>query len=227
MAHGKRYVIGFAAVVCIAASTLVSLTSLGLRQRQETNIEVDRKAKILKAAGLEESLKALKKPGDILALYKKSISTIYADSDKTLPVYLCKQKNAFLSVVIPVSSKGLWPTLYGYFALEPDLNTVKGLTFYKHGETPGLGGEIEKEWFQQNFVGKKIWDNQNNLVSIKVIKGKVDQMITDPEKRIHSVDGISGATITSRGVTDLLKKWLDVYEPFIIKVRQKGLKNAI
>ena len=108
-----------------------------------------------------------------------------------------------------------------------DLNTVRGLTFYKHGETPGLGGEIEKPWFQHNFVGKKIFGPDNKLVSIKVIKGKVEGRITDPEEKLHAVDGISGATITSNGVTNLLAKWLKVYEPFIRKMQKKDIDSLV
>ncbi len=113
-----------------------------------------------------------------------------------------------------ISGKGLWSTLYGYFALENDLNTVMGITFYKHGETPGLGGEVEKKWFQENFVGKKIFDQTGELVSIKVVKGKVNDVYSG-EALNHGVDGISGATITSRGVSDFLKRDLLRYGQYM------------
>jgi len=89
-----------------------------------------------------------------------------------------------------------------------DLNTVKGITFYKHGETPGLGGEIEKKWFQENFIGKKIFNDGGKLMSVSVAKGKaMDEN--------HEVDGISGATITSKGVSDFLKNDLLRYIDFL------------
>ena len=110
--------------------------------------------------------------------------------------------------MIPISGKGLWSTLYGYFALEMDMKTVKGITFYKHGETPGLGAEVEKKWFQNNFIGKKIFDENSNLVSITVYKGSSGD-------DIHGVDGISGATVTSNGVTNFLKSILNNYKPYL------------
>ena len=116
---------------------------------------------------------------------------------------------------MPVSGKGLWSTIYGYLALQTDLSTISGITFYKHGETPGLGGEIEKEWFTNNFKGKKIRDDNGVLTSVKVVKGKV---IAGNPKEIHEVDGISGATLTGRGVANFLKVELKKYEPFFAKI---------
>ena len=95
-----------------------------------------------------------------------------------------------------------------------DLNTVIGITFYKHGETPGLGGEVEKKWFQNNFVGKKIFNQTGELVSVKVVKGKVNDVYFG-EALNHGVDGISGATITSRGVSYFLKRDLLKYEQYL------------
>ena len=123
---------------------------------------------------------------------------------------------------IPVHGKGLWSTLYGYLALESDLDTIKGMTFYKQGETAGLGAEIAQPWFQENFVGKKIFDGEV-LRSIEVVKGKVEQLIADPDDQVYAVDGISGASITGRGVADLLKEKLSIYEPYIKRVRAEKL----
>ena len=106
--------------------------------------------------------------------------------------------------------------MYGYFAIEPDAVTVKGITFYRHKETPGLGGEVDKEWFKNNFIGKRLVDNDGKLVSIEVIKGFVSDK--DPEA-YRKVDGISGATITCKGVTTFLKKDLNKYEPYFKKIR--------
>jgi Na+-transporting NADH:ubiquinone oxidoreductase subunit C len=113
--------------------------------------------------------------------------------------------------VIPISGKGLWSTLYGYFAIEPDCETAKGITFYKHGETPGLGGEVEKKWFQDNFKGKKFIDDNNSLVGIQVVKGSVDET---SKEAYRQVDGISGATITSKGLEVFLKEDLAKYQAY-------------
>jgi Na+-transporting NADH:ubiquinone oxidoreductase subunit C len=117
---------------------------------------------------------------------------------------------------IPISGKGLWSTIYGYIALEPDGETVKGIKFYKHGETPGLGGELEKDWFTSNFVGKRIFNETGDLVSIEIVKG-----IANPNSKnfTHQVDGISGSTLTGRGMNKFLKEDLQVYKPFLDRIR--------
>ena len=127
------------------------------------------------------------------------------------PYYLVYKSNN--AIIIPISGKGLWSTLYGYFALDLDLETVKGITFYKHGETPGLGAEVEKSWFQNNFIGKRFVDDEGNLVGIRIVKGKAD-----PNSQ-YEVDGISGATITSKGLESFLVDDLKKYEPFFQKIR--------
>ena len=131
---------------------------------------------------------------------------------KFLPLFYHNDKKAY---IIPISGKGLWSTLFGFIAIGEDGNTVKGITFYKHKETPGLGGEVDKKWFQNNFIGKKILNN-NDLVSIKVAKGALAAL---PEKDWnHAVDGITGATMTSQGLTDFLIRDLKRYETFLREV---------
>ena len=96
--------------------------------------------------------------------------------------------------------------MFGFISISDDGDTVKGITFYKHKETPGLGGEVDKKWFQENFVNKKIFKN-GKLVSVKVVK-----LV---QEDIHEVDGITGATITSKGVSDFLMRDLLRYENFL------------
>jgi Na+-transporting NADH:ubiquinone oxidoreductase subunit C len=154
------------------------------------------------------------------------------EADKPLekrryPVFLridpVKGKEKISAYCIPIYGKGLWSSLYGYLALEPDLNTVKGLTFHKQGETPGLGAEIQSRWFQEGFKGKTILDKKGRLVSITVLKGKLDR--SSPQAA-HQVDGISGATLTTRGVTDLLMKSLMMYEPYFTMIRRGGAEHG-
>ena len=139
------------------------------------------------------------------------------------PIYIHKTNDNINGYVIPISGKGLWSTLYGYFAIEPDCETAKGITFYKHGETPGLGGEVEKKWFQDNFKGKKFIDGNNTLVGIQVVKGSVDK---SSKEAYRQVDGISGATITGDGVSDMIKERIQHYVPFFnsLKLKQLALK---
>ena len=134
---------------------------------------------------------------------------------KFLPLFYHDEKNAY---ILPISGKGLWSTLFGFISIADDGNTVKGITFYKHKETPGLGGEVDKKWFQNNFIGKKIFNNAD-LVSVKVAKGKSTAL---PQKEWnHAVDGITGATITSQGLTDFLLRDLLRYENFLRQVYGK------
>jgi len=133
------------------------------------------------------------------------------------PIYLHQVGQEIKGYVIPISGKGLWSTLYGYFAIEPDCETVKGITFYKHAETPGLGGEVEKPWFQENFKGKRFLDKNKNLVGIQVLKGSVDE---SSKEAYRQVDGISGATITSKGLEKFLKEDLAKYEPYFKTIRE-------
>jgi len=106
-------------------------------------------------------------------------------------------------VILPVEGKGLWSTLYGFLALDSDLETIRGITFYEHKETPGLGGEVDNPKWKALWPGRRAFD-ENLEPRIEVIKGRAGPPDADP----HRVDGLSGATITSRGVTNLLRFWL-------------------
>jgi Na+-transporting NADH:ubiquinone oxidoreductase subunit C len=116
--------------------------------------------------------------------------------------------------VFPVRGKGLWSLLEGFIALKSDLKTVAGLTYFKHGETPGLGGEIDNPSWKSKWPGKQAFDDSNN-VAIEVVKGPADAA------NVHGVDGLAGATITSNGVTKMLEFWLgpEGFGPFIEKQR--------
>ena len=119
-------------------------------------------------------------------------------------VYLLKQNDEVTKIILPVYGKGLWSTLYGYLALEQDKNTIAGLTFYEHKETPGLGGEVDNPNWKAKWLGKKV-NNDQDEIAIEVLKGAVDSS-SDLAK--YQVDGLSGATITSRGVSNLVQYWM-------------------
>jgi len=133
-------------------------------------------------------------------------------------IYYVKEKDSIQKIVFPVYGKGLFSTLYGFLALDRDLKTVKGFTFYEHGETPGLGGEIDNPRWKETWIGKQAFDDDWN-VRIEVIKGAVDT--SNPEAK-YQIDGISGATLTARGVDHLVQFWLgdDGYGPFFKKLRE-------
>lgn len=128
-------------------------------------------------------------------------------------VYLVEGNDRLERVIMPVRGYGLWSTLYGFLALENDANTVVGLVFYEHGETPGLGGEVDNPLWKAQWVGKEVYDAQGNI-AITVAKGAADP--ASPRAK-HQVDGLSGATLTSRGVHNLLHFWLSDmgYRPFL------------
>lgn len=131
---------------------------------------------------------------------------------KIMKVFFVKQPGSdkIQQVVLPVFGKGLWGTLYGYLAVKSDLETIQGITFYQHKETPGLGGEVDNPLWKSQWEGRKLYDEEGNPASL-VFKGPA------PSENPYAVDGLSGATITSRGVTNLLRYWAseDGYKPYL------------
>lgn len=136
-------------------------------------------------------------------------------------VYLIKDGGRLDQIVLPIKGKGLWSTLYGFVSLEVDTKTVRGLGFYQHGETPGLGGEVDNPRWKASWAGKVVFDNDFNP-NIKVIKGMVDP--TSPKAK-SQIDGLSGATITSVGVQGLVNYWMgqDGFGPFLKNIREGGI----
>ncbi|MGR9000334.1 MAG: Na(+)-translocating NADH-quinone reductase subunit C [Gammaproteobacteria bacterium] len=136
-------------------------------------------------------------------------------------VYFVKNQDQIEKLILPVYGKGLWSTLYGYLALNKDLKTIDGITFYQHGETPGLGGEVDNPRWKQLWKGKLAFDD-NGQVAIHVVRGLAD---TVPDKARYQIDGLAGATLTSRGVDKLINYWLgkNGYGPFLAGLRQERL----
>lgn len=125
-------------------------------------------------------------------------------------------------LILPIRGKGLWSTLSAYVALDADLTTIRGISFYAHGETPGLGGEIENPVWQESWRGKKMYGG-DDTVSLKVVKGKATG-----QDAIHEIDGLSGATMTGNGVSNLLRFWFGEhgFQPFLQRLQQKGGLNG-
>ncbi len=237
---GNRYTFIFAAIVCGVSSILLSAVSEGLKAKQMLNAELEVKKNILKAVQLKEPLHPKMKTEEITKIYETKIEELVIDAQGNVvdgkkpsdikeeekniyPLYIYREGEEVLAYAFPVVGQGLWSTLYGYLALEKDVTTVRGITFYKHGETPGLGGEIEKDWFQNNFKGKTIWSVKNKeLTPIKVVKGKAANLFKDEKVKYH-VDGITAATLTCNGVTEMMDKWIRIYDAFFSKVR-KGVR---
>lgn len=139
---------------------------------------------------------------------------------KVAEVYLARDQDGNLTrIILPVHGYGLWSTLYGFLALKPDANTVAGLGFYEHAETPGLGGKVDDPSWKAQWPGKKLYDADGD-VAIQVIKGQVEK--GDPERE-HKVDGLSGATLTTNGVNNLIRYWVgeNGYGPYLDRMAER------
>jgi Na+-transporting NADH:ubiquinone oxidoreductase subunit C len=134
-------------------------------------------------------------------------------------VYQRVEDGEIQSLILPIEGKGLWSTLYGFIALASDTTTIQGITFYEHGETPGLGGEVDNPSWKALWVGRKAYD-QNWEPAIEVTKGIAGPPAEDP----YRVDGLSGSTLTSRGVSNLVQFWLgeNGFDPYLEKMRSEG-----
>jgi len=134
-------------------------------------------------------------------------------------IYTLSQNGELTRVVLPIHGYGLWSTLYGFVSLEGDLNTIEGLGFYSHAETPGLGGEVDNPRWKQQWVGKELYADDLTEPQIKLVKGGVN---ADTRNKEHKVDALSGATLTSRGVQQLVNYWMGDrgFAPFLKNLRE-------
>lgn len=244
MKQTNGYVVGFAAAICLVCSLALSLVSGGLKERQEQNRILDRQKNILMAVGYQQDELGAKSAPEVEKLYADTFEEMVVDTqgermdvnmaqlskgessaeDKRptrLPLFRQKDPgnpSATLSYVYPIAGKGLWSTMYGYLAVKPDGNEIIGVAFYKHGETPGLGGEIEQKWFTDSFKQKTIYSG-DNVEGVEVVKGKVADNPAKAARAQYAVDGISGATLTGNGVTKMMKAVPLRYAPFFEKIR--------
>ncbi len=154
------------------------------------------------------------KDSDIASISRRAI---YA------PVYIVMDGGAPQQYILPVRGKGLWSTLYGFLSVEPDGETVAGLRFYEHAETPGLGDKIEKDPWLSQWPGKKLYDEQGDP-QIEVVRGTVQP----GAMAIHQVDGLSGATLTANGVTYLVQYWIGShgFGPYLAKLSNEANDNG-
>lgn len=237
-------------VLCIVCSVVVAGAAVMLKPAQEVNKALDRKANILAAAGMLradssveeqfkqittrivdlrtgeftdevsakkfEQLKAAKNPSTSIELNDANDIAGIKRRENFAEVYLVGAAGNYDKVILPIRGYGLWSTLYGFIALEEDLNTVAGLGFYEHGETPGLGGEVDNPKWKALWPGKEIYEDGE--VAIELVKGSVDSNTPNAENK---VDALSGATLTSRGVGNLLRFWMGEmgYKSFLENLR--------
>lgn len=152
----------------------------------------------------EQSEKAIENDARVLRVPRRGL------------VYEVKDSGTVKLLIIPIQGYGLWSTMYGYIALNADASTVSGITFYEHGETPGLGGEIENPRWQARWKGRVVFDDSSRVV-LRVVKAATGPAATDP----HRIEGISGSTITSRGVSNTVQFWLgpNGFGPYLDRFR--------
>jgi Na+-transporting NADH:ubiquinone oxidoreductase subunit C len=219
---GNAKSILFALITAVVCSLILTGAATGLKSFKDRNVTVDRQKNILKAVGLLTEGRDYS-PEDIEALYQKKIRSGSADAtgrifweamgdEALLPLYLHMEEDAITSYIIPVNTRGLWGKINGYLAIQNDGATIAGFSVYNHQETPGLGGEIEKRWFQDNFKGRRIVDAAGNFAPLAIAKGKAKPVV-EIKTGNNFVDGISGATLTGKFLSRGLEEVLTSYEP--------------
>lgn len=207
----NSYIFIYSIILVVVVAGVLSLVAVVLQPKQAKNYEIEQKKNILSALKINVETK------EVESTYAKIVNKIAVDesgnevkSDDALVLYKA-QTDKGLKYVFPLSGKGLWGPIWGYISLNDDLNTVYGAYFDHKSETSGLGAEIATEHFQAQFSGKKIFDAENHFVSIKTNKRGAQNE--------NEVDAISGATITSTSVSEMLEKCLSKYLPYIEKSR--------
>ena len=224
--NGNAYTFIFAIIMVVIIAAGLAFTATTLKPLQAENVKNEKMQNILSTIGVviprdEASEKfgeyiqkelALTSEGKV----SEEVNAFTLDLKKELkksadkqhyPVYVAN-KDGKTFYVIPLYGAGLWDAIWGYIALEDDKNTIVGASFDHKGETPGLGAEINQYWFEDQFIGKTIFDDNNNFVSVKAVKGGA------PQGDMHGVDAISGGTITSDGVSDMIVERLEHYLPY-------------
>jgi len=167
-------------------------------------------------------LKAAKDPAMSKALSNSEDMAGIKRREQFATVYLVENAGKLERIILPVRGYGLWSTLHGFLALEADANTVIGLGFYQHAETPGLGGEVDNPKWKALWPGKKVFAEGGMTPALEVVKGAVDPASSGAE---HKIDGLSGATLTSRGVSNLVQYWVgsEGFGPYLSKIRKEGV----
>lgn len=250
--------IGVAVLLCLVCSIVVSGAAVLLKPLQVANKLQDKRSNILTVAGISDANKTVDElfaqiearvinlqtgeftdevDADTFDQRKAANDAQYrVDLNKSQDiasisgmsslgnVYLLRDGEQVSKIILPVKGYGLWSVMYGFIALESDATTISGITFYEHGETPGLGGEIENKKWQASWHGKQIFNAQGEP-ELSLVKGGVSEATANAQ---YKVDALSGATLTSNGVTNLVHFWMgdDAFGPFLERVRANGA-NAL
>lgn len=226
--NGNIYTFLYAAIMVILVAAILASVSMALKPRQKRNFEIEKKKNILASVKIESdattaegiyaekilneylvNVKGEQVEGDAFNTDLKK-ERAKGNEEMVLPVFECKTEEG-IKYVLPLYGSGLWGPIWGYVSLNDDMNTIYGANFDHEGETPGLGAEISTTGFEAQFIGKKLFDNSGKLVSILV--AKVGEVASEE----HKVDGISGGTITSKGLQNMLSDDFTSYQEFLNK----------
>lgn len=232
--ESNLYTLFFAFVLVLVVAVSLSFLSEFLKPEISTNKVIEKKQNILTTLGIkataEDAIPLYKKhiikellintKGEVVAEGKKAFDFELAKEmkkprkDQLLPLFLAKNTKGEEQIIVPLRGFGLWGPIWGYMAIRNDMS-VAGVVFDHASETPGLGAEITRDFFAGDFIGEKLVDNDKNFVGIDVNKTNGDPSNTDKED--NEVDAISGATITSVGVSKMIKERLELYLPYLKK----------
>ena len=207
--QGNTYTIIYTSVMVIAVAFILAFAAIGLKPAQERNIAIDKMSQILNSVNIAST------PENAQELYGKYIDDSFIINSKGEFIYT--DNNESPKYIIPLSGSGLWGPIWGYISVENDGNTVYGAYFAHQGETPGLGAEIEKPQFQEQFQGKHFFID-GNFTSIAVEKTG-----QKPQNGADYVDAVSGGTITSKGVQTMLQKCVKPYAKFLESLNSKNI----
>lgn len=224
--NGNKYTIIYASVMVVVVAVMLAIAATQLKPFQDANILIEKKQNILKSVNIVADSK---QANDLFANTIKELFIVNSKGERVegdafkvdlkvehskpvdkrqLPVYVADIGEKGKVYIIPLRGAGLWGPIWGYIALKSDMKTVYGANFDHQGETPGLGAEISTEKFQKPFIGKTIFDQSGLFTSIIVAK------IGEKADPAHSVDAISGGTITSKGLQKMLYDDLSTYQEF-------------
>jgi Na+-transporting NADH:ubiquinone oxidoreductase subunit C len=222
--------IRFAAIICLVCSMALAGVQGSLRSIQERNKQIDGQINVLKALNpdfapdgspLSEEQRLSwflegQVPKELIPQYFENFvetEAIPLEDDKIGKLYTLNKDDQVLAYAFPAEGKGLWSTVHSYVGLQSDMATIRGITFFDHGETPGLGGECSKPWFQENFRGKLLWQD-GEPAKLMIAKGEAE-----PETE-HNVDGMSGATITGNGIQKFVNLTYQQYNDAVFSKRR-------
>jgi len=247
--QSNTYIILFTLGMCVVLGGLLSWAATALKPRQDAAVALDTRKQILGAviADVGEI--------DVNTTYSARITSLVVDAngkevkadadgnpliaeninirkefkkpkeDRLLPVFRLKSEADMTKIeayILPMYGNGLWNNIWGFIALAPDLNTIKGVSFDHVGETPGLGARITSSDIQERYQGKKIKNGAGDLVAVEMVKGEGNDGLTD-----NQVDGMSGATITGKGVNTMLVEYFNCYQPYLKRLESGGQEQAI